>query len=80
MTTRDDAVDVLMKEITVVGLTDDSVKTYKVLLLTSVIKMLLTGRSKYDIVRMLNQQSNRCGKDVLPTVKEVYALVKDVEL
>jgi hypothetical protein len=80
MTKRDDLVETLMTEVASVGLTDDTSKTYKVLILTSVIKMLITGRSKYDIVRTLNVQSNRCGRDLLPVLKEVHGLIKDVEL
>lgn len=80
MTARDDLVDRLQREIGNVGLTDDTMKTYKVLLITSVMKMLITGRAKYDILKALNVQSNRCGKDMLPVVREVYDMIKDVEM
>jgi chorismate-pyruvate lyase len=80
MTVRDDLVNVMQNEVAKTGLTDTTEKVYRVILLTNVMKMLITGRSKYDIVRLLNQQSNRCGRDLLPVLKEVHGLIKDVEL
>jgi hypothetical protein len=80
MTSRDDLVQRIEDEIATIGLTKNVNMTFKVILLNGMMKMVMVGRSKYDIVKWLNLQSNRCGHDMVPIVQDVYELVKNVEL
>lgn len=80
MTGRDELIRTLQREIVKTGLANSSEKIFKMILLNNVLKLVLTGRSMFDIIKYLNVQSNRCGNDLLPVVTEVYNVVKDVEL
>jgi len=79
MTKRDNLAIVLQDNIVAIGLTDDTKKLFHVRLLTTVLKMVQSGRSKYAIVTELNRQSNKCGRDLVPVVIEVYELVRQEE-
>lgn len=78
MTSRDELVERVQHEIATTGLAKDTSKIFKVLLLNNILRMLLLGRPKYDMIKYLN--TVRCGKDLVPIVQEVYDLIKDVEL
>lgn len=78
MTERDALVSKLRGELERIGLRDTVEKTFRTSILVATAKMVIAGRSKYDIVTMLNQRANQCGKDLLPVVREVYEIVKDV--
>lgn len=79
MTTRDDLVLTLQREIASVGLTNTTEKVVKVALLSGVTKMLVTGRPKYDIVKWLNKQNQTLGWDVKTVVSEVYGVIEGVD-
>lgn len=80
MTQRDELINKLQQEIVKVGLARDAERLFKMILLNSVLKLVLTGSSKYDLIKYLNVKSNRCGRDLLNVVNEVYEMIKDVEL
>lgn len=80
MTTRDELVKILQNEIASVGITNTTEKVVKVSLLAGVTKMVITGRTKYDITLWLNRQTRTLGWDVKHVATDVYNVIKEVDL
>ena len=79
MTTRDELVVTLQKEIASVGITNSVEKVVRVALLAGVTKMVITGRTKYEVVTWLNRQTRSLGWDVKHVATETYNVIKDVD-
>ena len=80
MTSRDELVKILQEEIASVGITTTTEKVVKVALLAGVTKMVIVGRTKYEVVTWLNKQTRVLGTDVKHVATEVYNVIKDVNL
>ena len=80
MTSRDELIVILQEQIASVGITNSVEKVVKVGLLTGVTKLVVTGRTKYEVVTWLNKQTRVLGADVKHVATEVYNVIKDVNL
>jgi len=64
MTSRDEMIGILRKEITLVGITNTSEKVLKVAVLAGVAKQIIVGKSKYQVVDWMNKQRRSSGPDM----------------